>query len=322
MSRLRDALPASLLELRRVDHEFWRRFAYYGAAEMPEWWRRYSPSVFGALFAALLRDKRALVASHQATLRGLAPGSLAAQRAAVETFAQYAECLTDGLELAGRPERPFEVVGEHPEALDEALANGSGAVLLTAHTGSWEVAGQGLLAHRERKVTMVMAEEPDAAARRYADELRTRWGVEIVHAGGKDPSTALTLVSRLRAGGVVAVQCDRVPKALGTLAVRVCGRLFAMPEGPFRLAQASGAPLVTAFTRRAGYRRYAVHLGGPFRVPRRASPEELLAVAQRAADKLGAFLAAWPAQWFHFGPWPEPSQGAPEATPRDRGLLA
>jgi KDO2-lipid IV(A) lauroyltransferase len=117
---------------------------------------------------------------------------------------------------------------------------------------------------------------------------------------GDDPLESLGLLSHLRRGGVVALQLDRLPPGMRGLAGELFGAPFGVPEGPFRLAAVSGAPIVPVFTRRVGYMEYEVDVGPPVRLPRRPSPAELDAAAGRVLGAMEAFVRANPTQWFHF----------------------
>jgi KDO2-lipid IV(A) lauroyltransferase len=104
--------------------------------------------------------------------------------------------------------------------------------------------------------------------------------------------------------GAAAMQVDRVPTSGRSVAVRLLDRPAALPEGPFRLAQLTGAPLVPVFCRRRGYRRYAFEAHEARTLPRRATAEQVAAVAQTVADDMTRFLRAHPTQWFEWGTQP------------------
>ena len=279
-----------------ADGLFWRRLAHAGATRGPTWFRRYSPPLFGLAFAAAMPSARRTVAANLVRIRGEA-GLVRDVADVARTFASYASCLTDALasDVDGAPSAV--VYGERH--ILAALEQQHGAVFATAHTGGWEVVGPLLMRDHGRPVVMVMQRERDTAARRLQDDLRTDRGLRIVHVGS-DPLAALPLLSHVRAGGVVALQIDRSPAGMRTRAVSLFGHAATLPEGPLRLAQLAGAPLLPVFAARTGYRSYLVRAFEPICVPRRASQAELDAAAQRLADAMSAFISAHPTQWFRF----------------------
>ncbi len=290
------------LDALRHDGVMWRRFAYKGAADFPEWFRKYSPPYVGTGVYLALPDTRRAVVHNQSLLLGLPADSLAAHLAARRVFAEFAHCLTDALEMSGKPGRLFEREYVNSKHFFDGIAKKRGVILVTAHTGSWEVGGRLLRLHRDIRTTMVMAEEVNSGARGFVDELRKKSGVDVLYASGNDPSTAITLLSRLRNNEVVAIQIDRPPASAKVITTRLAGAPWRVPEGPFRLAQASGAPVIPVFLRRSGYRRYTFTLAEPIEIARRATPDQLQAAAQRATDALEGFVRTHPDQWFHFAP--------------------
>jgi KDO2-lipid IV(A) lauroyltransferase len=173
--------------------------------------------------------------------------------------------------------------------------------MVTAHTAGWESVGPVLARDQGLHMMIVMQAEPDQRAQSLQDDARKRAGALIVHAGG-DPLAALPLLRHLKTpGGVVALQLDRFVDGMRTREVELLGKKARIPEGPLRLAQVSGAPILPVFCARVGYRQYLIDLYESRIVPRHASEAELDAVAQHLADSMGTFLRKHPTQWFHFG---------------------
>jgi lauroyl/myristoyl acyltransferase len=275
----------------------WRTMAHAGASRGPDWFVRVAPPVVGVIVLALARDHRRAVA---ASLRAVRPSRGAVGDAAdvVRTFTTYATCVADVLRGPASGDPPEALVrGE--EHLGDALAGGKGVVVVTAHTAGWEMAGRLLLADRRVRVVIVDQAERDPVARSIQDEARRAQGVEVSHAGG-DPFEALTLLGHLRAGAVVALQVDRVVAGMRMHPVRLLGRPGFIPEGPLRLACASGAPVVPVFASKVGHRRYEVVVHPGQYLPRRPSAVALGDVAQAIADALSGFVRARPTQWFNF----------------------
>jgi lauroyl/myristoyl acyltransferase len=216
------------------------------------------------------------------------------------TFAVYASCVAEVLgpgPAAG---------GRLPEALVwgdlnlvDALADGRGIILATAHTAGWEAVGP-LLARDHRLPVMIAAQaEPDPRANAIQDAARRAHGLLVARVG-EHPLSALPLVRHLRDGGAVALQMDRSPAKQRAREVTLFGLPARIPEGPLRLASLTGAPIVPIFAARTGHRRYAVSLEPPVRVSRSAGDGELDAAAQTLASSLERFVRVRPTQWFHF----------------------
>ena len=280
---------------------FWRRLAHWGASRGPEWWVRYSPPVFGWAGALLVPTARRAVVRNLHRIRGPAPVTTDA-RDVLATFSNYASCLAEVLSNdAPQGPRVPETVIHNEQYVHAAKASDRGIIMVTAHTAGWESVGPVLARDQGLRMMIVMQAEPDQGAQSLHDEARRRAGVTIVHAGD-DPLAALPLLRHLRSpSGVVALQLDRFAEGMRTREVDLLGRKTRMPEGPLRLAQVSGAPIIPVFCARIGYRRYVIDIYESRTVPRRASEAELDAIAQHLADSMGSFLRKHPTQWFHFG---------------------
>ncbi len=188
-------------------------------------------------------------------IRGPAP--LATDtRDVLATFGNYASCLAEVLsnDAEGGPRAP-ETTIHHEEYEHNAMKLHRGIIMVSAHTAGWESVGPVLARDQGLRMMIVMQAEPDERAQSLQDEARRRAGVTIVHAGD-DPLAALPLLRHLRSpGGVVALQLDRFANGMRTREVDFLGRRTAIPEGPLRLAQVSGAPIVPVFCARVGFRR-------------------------------------------------------------------
>ena len=280
------------------DGHFWRRLARLGAQRGPEWWVRYSPPIFGWAAALAVPAARRAVLRNLRLLRGPAHPFRDAVDTA-RTFATYAGCLAETLSAGSKNGRvPREIV-RGKEHIDSAFARKKGVLVVTVHSGGWELVGPLFAGHYDVEILLAMEPERDAEARDLHDEARQTKGVRVVHVG-KDPLSSLPLLRHLQQGGIVAMQVDRVPTGMRSRTVRLLGRESAIPEGPLRLAQLSGAPVVPIFCARSGYRSYVVEVHPGIFISRRASPEDLDAAAQHVADSMTQFLKANPTQWFHF----------------------
>jgi lauroyl/myristoyl acyltransferase len=282
------------------DGVFWRRMAALGAQRFPSWWVRYSPPFFGVAAAVALPRARRAVRRNLRHIRGPRP-LWRDVLDTTQTFSAYAGCLAESLATGSKNDARPKVEIHGADHMRKAIAQKRGVILLTMHTGGWEVAGPLLAEHTRLDVVLVMEGERDTSARQISDRARELSGVRVIHIG-PDPLAALPLVRHLSdRKGAAAMQIDRAPSSGRVLGVRLLDQAGELPEGPFRLSQLTGAPMVPVFCARLGFRRYAFVAHPARTLPRRPSRAELDATAQGVADDMTRFLRTYPTQWFEFG---------------------
>jgi phosphatidylinositol dimannoside acyltransferase len=289
-------LRAVLDDLRQHDSVLWRRAVSAGVAYGPDAFVRLSPPVFGLAFgAAMPKQRRAILRNLRLALGRR--GVLAEAADVARVFVNFATCLTEAF-VAGSGKDRLRAVPVDDEHYLGAIEEGHGVVLATAHTGGWQAAGPALRALHAADVLVVVKPERDARVQSLQDSINDRQGVRL-HAS-HDALDALTLLSHLRRKGVVALQFDRVPAGTRGREVPFFDASWRVPEGPLKLASASGAPIVPVFTRRVGYMDYQVLVRPPIHVPKRPSAAELDGAARRVVAEMESFVRANPTQWFHF----------------------
>ncbi|WP_437729019.1 LpxL/LpxP family acyltransferase [Sorangium sp. So ce861] len=309
-------LRGALLSRLRPDSAFWRRALTAGVTRGPEPWVRHSPPVFGVLFAAALPELRRRVEENLRRVRG--PRSRVADALdSAAVFATYGSCITEALLLASGRGYKVERRSRGVEHYRACAAAGRGVLIVTAHTGGWDIAGQILGVVHPEGVMLAMQRERDAEARAIQDAARQRDGVQVVHIGD-GPLDALPLLKHLQRGGVVAMQLDRVPPGMRSREVTFLGARWRAPEGPIALAAMSGAPILPVFTHRLGFLEYEAVVAPPIWLPRRPTEEERDRAAAEMMAAMERFVRAHPTQWFHFT-GEGPVAPAESGSPRDGG---
>jgi KDO2-lipid IV(A) lauroyltransferase len=214
------------------------------------------------------------------------------QRPAAEALAQFASL-------------------EGVEALDATLAEGRGAILLTAHAGNYEL-GSVLLRARNLKVHAVYKPDRFAAVERLRESLRAQGGVVGIPVGGAGFST-LPLVKLLREGALVGMQGDR-DFSLNGVPMPFFGREVPFPRGPWELAAMTGAPIITTFFYTDGDRRFHARFGEPLHIGgARGERQRAIETGMRSyvAD-LETLVRRHPSQWYCFYPfWDDPARNGP-----------
>jgi lauroyl/myristoyl acyltransferase len=282
----------------RPDSAFLRRLAYVGARFGPRFVIEHSPKFFGTAFALALPETRARVRRNLRRVKGKR-GFLSEQRDVVQTFTSYAACLAESLGSERADAQHTELSLQGRAHLRGALDAGRGVILVTGHIGPWDCAARLLAKDFSADVVVVMLAEPNEAARKVHDSVRERSGVRVLHVGGH-PLDALPLLRHVQAGGILAIQLDRGAPAGRFLDVDLFGSATRVPEGPFRLAALSGAPIVPIFAHRIGYFRYEFTVDAPIWLSRQATADDLQKAASSAAQAMQSFISGHPTEWFHF----------------------
>lgn len=181
---------------------------------------------------------------------------------------------------------------EGDPAYRAARAARQGAIVLTAHMGSFEVGIAALLQH-ERHVRVLFRRDSFGLFERTRSKLRRQLGVieECVDDG---LNTWMRLREALAADEVVLIQGDRVMPGQKGRRVPILGGHMVLPTGPLRLALATGAPIVPTFSVRDSDGRIRLFIEPAIWVGDEASFESGLDAIRAALEK---YLRRFPDQW-------------------------
>jgi len=267
-------------------------------------------------FVALRPKYLEAVKGNMAQVTGLRVDHPEVERLARQMVKQHTYAWLDFVWFGQRPPEDAlanvaSLVGQ--DHLDAALAEGRGAILLTAHAGNYELGGL-LLRARDLAVHAVYKPDRFEAVESLRARLRGRAGVVGIPVGEGGFST-LPLVKVLREGKVVGMQGDR-DFSLNGLPIPFFGREAYFPRGPWELAAMTGAPILPTFFFLDAEHRFHASFGRPIRISgRRGERMQEIESGMRAyvAD-LEALIRRDPSQWYCFYPfWEDPARQAAEA---------
>lgn len=184
---------------------------------------------------------------------------------------------------------------EPPDGMEtyaEARRVKRGAILVTAHIGSFEV-GLAALTQVEPKVNVVFKRDSFSDWEAARSDLRKRLGV-IEQPIDDGLSMLFRLKAALEADEVVVMQGDRAWPGQQAVEVPVLRGHLRLPTGPVKLAQLNDSPIIPVLSLRSGPARFRVVLGPPIYVSQHADVKSAVAAVGEA---LGRFIAAVPQQW-------------------------
>lgn len=240
-------------------------------------------------------------------LNVIKPGSLAITNffRCYRVFWNYAWTIADNVrfkELRTIPDWEFTGWNHFQE-----MQSRQGAILLTAHMGSYDLGAHLFSETSTRRMVMVRAPETDPQTREFEEDHGAE-GLRIEF-NTRATELALDLLETVRDGAIVAIQGDRVTGSISALPATFFGKPASVPAGPFAIALAARVPIYPVFVVRLGRRRYRLMTSSPIEITRTANRDEdfARAVAQWMAELERVVRECW-FQWFTFEPyWPEPA---------------
>jgi KDO2-lipid IV(A) lauroyltransferase len=177
------------------------------------------------------------------------------------------------------------------EHVAAARDEGVGGIFMTAHMGSWELAGAalGLLGV---PLTAAVLKHADPRIDEIFASIRRRGNIEEVPLGG----ALAKLENAVERGRFIGLVTDRDVKGTG-MEVVFFGEKTTMPTGHVKLALRTGAWIFPSVTYRGPDHRIVIELWPPI-IPRPGETEE--ALMARTLPPLEDMIRAHPDQWSSF----------------------
>lgn len=297
--------PASVDDLPPPREETWRqRLTYWQyravwevAARLPDPVAARTPAALGDLWHRFGSDRQqSRVRANLARILGpVTSGELdAVVAAAHESYARY---WLDAFRLHTLD--PDEVVANSTshglERVDDLLADGEGAILATAHLGSWDVGA--LFTNQRDWDVAVVAEvlEPRRLFDQFVD-LRRRAGIEVypLVRGGDMVDRMVDVVDR---GGLATLLADRDLGRKGPI-VEFFGEPCRLPAGTAVVARRTGRPVAVGAFFAGQPDRWHAHIHSVVDIAHLSVP----AGTQVVARELEGLISRAPEQWHMFVP--------------------
>jgi KDO2-lipid IV(A) lauroyltransferase len=189
------------------------------------------------------------------------------------------------------------------EHFERVLEEHTGAILLSAHLGNWEVGSNYMAAAGLPLIGVAESGGPGEAFYRLFKRYRQHFGTVVFSL--EDPAVGFKLRKHLKSGYVVGLIGDRDIAGTG-VEVEYFGRRSVFPTGPAFLSLATKAPIVPAFYLRlneGGKEVYHAYVEEPIRFERgRDLREDVKRLTQVVASRIEAVVKRYPDQWFCFPP--------------------
>ncbi|MEO7218191.1 MAG: lysophospholipid acyltransferase family protein [Gemmatimonadaceae bacterium] len=193
------------------------------------------------------------------------------------------------------------------ELIEDAMARGSGAILVTGHLGNWELAGA-YVAARGVPMDVIVRTQANPLFDAYINETRGALGMTVV----RDHEAARRTPRSLRAGRAVAFVSDQGVMGLASTFVTFFGRPAKTPRGAavFALKYDTPTLFVTALRQKSGQYRVIVE-----RIPIVRTGDrdvDIDAIVASYTATLERWVRTAPEQYFwHHRRWRRQPEGTP-----------
>lgn len=302
---------ASATMMRRARHAvalFWQRVMMWLVRHCPWLISTLTPPLVWGTWHTSPYLRGNLLANARAVL---GPQSSLREQAMLgrQTLRNFFEFIIDLGRIQDRPReelvaRVCEIEGS--EQYREARALGRGAILVSAHLGSFEVGLAALREHEQRVHVVFQRDLERAGFERLRAAHRRRLG--IIEAPVDDGLPMwLALRDALNRNEVVLMHGDRVMPGQKGQRMPFMGHHAMLPTGSVRLALASGAPIIPIFAPRESDGRVRILLEKPIIAdPQAALIDGVHPAMRELAATLERTIRRYPDQWLMVHrPWCE-----------------
>jgi predicted LPLAT superfamily acyltransferase len=261
------------------------------------------PAYFVLLFAAAqytLFDKKTWRVLKEFRLRAALPCSVIH---IYRHFYHFGMSLVDRYAFLLTQKQFFRFTTHNEDLIERELRAGKGVILLGAHFGNWELAGNLLQGRLNVKVNFLMYDAESKAVKDAVAKATANRQVNIIFVGKDSTDTSIALMNALQRGEIVCLHGDRIFGEQRSVKVSFMGHDVNFPAGPFILAAASGAPVIPIFAIKTGLQTYSFSAHEPIRFGN-CSRQERLDLIDNAvngyARLLEALVRKYPLQWFNY----------------------
>ncbi|MBK9148990.1 MAG: lysophospholipid acyltransferase family protein [Flavobacteriales bacterium] len=176
----------------------------------------------------------------------------------------------------------------------QPLKDAGGGVVISAHVGNWELAGN-LLGHQSDMPVHVLMQDAEVAAIARAQEQGQERRAFNVIAIKEDFSHVYAAAEALRSGGLLCLHGDRFLPGARTVTKPFLGADAKFPVGPFALARSLQVPVSFAFVVNTAPLQYAFHATAP--MPAGSTVDTLIDAYVLALEGV---VNKYPLQWFNY----------------------
>jgi predicted LPLAT superfamily acyltransferase len=219
-------------------------------------------------------------------------------------YHEFAVQIFDRMVLWGRGLSELRMDHGGSEHLFALQRDGRGAMLISAHLGSYDMPRQ-LAGDYGLVLNVVMFTAHAERINRFFEQLDSKSRIRVLSLEPGSLRTAFAIKACIDRGELVGVMADRLPPDGSETPVLLpfLGREMAFPLSPFLLAGMLGCPVYLSLCLRKGDAHYETvvrPIGGGVKIPRRERERAAVELARTWVKNLEEACLQHPYQWFNF----------------------
>ena len=215
---------------------------------------------------------------------------------------RFGQILTDKVAILSGLHHKYTFEHNNSEIIKNMIEKKTGGILLNAHIGSWEAAGQ-LLKRYKGTIYIVMIMAEHEKIKEYLDKHQSEKKIKII-AVKEDGSHLIKIREVLKNKGIIAMHGDRYQKGNDTIVHNFLGKEAKFPAGPFHLAAKYNVPISFATAFREKRNHYNFHAMQPITVDKKGSikarKKEVFNKSKIYTSELEKKIKEYPLQWFNY----------------------
>jgi predicted LPLAT superfamily acyltransferase len=215
----------------------------------------------------------------------------------------FGQTLLDKVALLAGVKTNFTVNHEGGESLDKIAAGGKGGILISAHIGNWEIAGQ-LLNRLNTTFNILMYENERESLKKYMDDVEKKKNVNIIAIKDGEMGHLIELHNAFSNNELVVLHGDRFRDGAKTIETKFLGKTASFPAGPFIMAVKFGVPLSVVFAVKETSTHYHFFATDPIEVKKvrgeEATNKAVQALLEKYINEVENMVHRYPEQWFNY----------------------
>lgn len=223
-----------------------------------------------------------------------------------KTYYVFGQTLLDKVALHSGVKTKFTIEHEGRSNLKEIIANGKGGILLSAHVGNWEIAGQ-LLNGLNTKFNVLVFENEKEKIKSFLDSVQIKRTLNFIVIQPEGMGHVIELNNAFKNNELVVMHGDRFVGNAPTITSTFMGKEAKFPQGPFLMAAKFGVPISYVYSLKETNKHYHFY-SSPFHQVERSrgevkSDKNSKVLLESYIQETEKIVNKYPCQWFNFYPF-------------------